>query len=57
MPIALLGFFFLPDMPANSRAFYLTPEEREFGRRRMELEGRKGKSPFTKAKFKRIFSS
>jgi hypothetical protein len=57
MPIALLGFLILPDMPYNSRAFYLTAEDKAFAQKRMELEGRKGRSPFTKAKFKRIFTS
>lgn len=57
LPIALSGYFFLPDTPENCRAVYLTPEERTFGRKRMELEGRKGRQPFTKAKILRIFSS
>lgn len=57
MPIALLGFIILPDLPHNCRAFYLTPKERAFGQKRMKLEGRKGKGPFTRAKFKKIFSS
>lgn len=57
MPIALLGYVFLPDLPENCRAWYLTPAEREFGRKRMELEGRKGRQPFTKAKIKQIMSS
>jgi ACS family pantothenate transporter-like MFS transporter len=57
MPIALLGYIILPDLPHNCRAFYLTPEERAFGQKRMQLEGRKEKAPFTKAKFKKIFSS
>ncbi len=57
MPIAILGFFILPDLPDTTRAFYLTAEDRAFAQKRMELEGRKGKSPFTRAKFKKIFSS
>ena len=57
MPIALLGFVFLPDQPEVCRAWYLTEEEKAFGRKRMELEGRKGRQPYTKAKVKRIFKS
>lgn len=53
LPIAISGYFLVPDMPDNSRALYLTPEERAFGKKRMELEGRKGRQPFTKA---RVFS-
>jgi hypothetical protein len=57
MPIALLGFIFLPDQPEVCRAWYLTEDEKAFGRKRMELEGRKGRQPYTKAKVKRIFKS
>ncbi|KAK5734535.1 hypothetical protein LTR17_008895 [Elasticomyces elasticus] len=57
LPIALSGYFFLPDTPETCRAFYLTPKERDFGRKRMELEGRKGRAPYTRAKVARIFSS
>ena len=57
MPIALLGYVILPDLPSTCRAWYFTPEEIAFGQKRMELEGRKGKEPFSKAKFKKIFSS
>lgn len=57
LPIALLGFVFLPDQPEVCRSWYLTEDEKAFGRKRMELEGRKGRQPFTKAKIKRIFKS
>ena len=57
LPIALAGYFMVPDVPEICRAIYLTPEEIAFGRKRMELEGRKGREPYTKAKVRRIFSS
>lgn len=57
LPIGLAGYFVLPDMPENTRAFYLNQEERAFARKRMELEGRKGRQPYTKQKFRRILSS
>ncbi|KAF2171450.1 hypothetical protein M409DRAFT_18567 [Zasmidium cellare ATCC 36951] len=57
LPIALSGYLMLPDEPENTRALYLTAEERAFGRKRMEKEGRKGKQPYTRAKFWKIFSS
>jgi MFS transporter, ACS family, pantothenate transporter len=50
LPIALSGYFMLPDLPENCRALYLTKEERAFGKKRMELEGRKGKQPYTRTK-------
>ena len=57
VPIALLGYVVLPDLPETSKAWYFTPEERAFGRKRMELEGRKGRAPWTKKKVVRILSS
>lgn len=57
LPIALLGFVFFPDVPEICRAFYLSKEEIELGKKRMELEGRAQREPYTKAKFKKIFSS
>ncbi|CAG1980000.1 unnamed protein product [Fusarium graminearum] len=57
LPIAISGFFFLPDVPEITRAWYFTPEEIAIAKRRMELEGRAKRAPYTKAKFKKIFSS
>lgn len=57
LPIAIAGFFFLPDMPDNSRVWYFSVEERAYGRKRMELEGRKMREPYTKAKLKKIVKS
>ncbi|KAH7196341.1 major facilitator superfamily domain-containing protein [Fusarium flagelliforme] len=57
LPIAISGFFFLPDLPEITRAWYFTPEDIALAKRRMELEGRAKRAPYTKAKFKRIFSS
>lgn len=44
-------------MPETCRALYLTEEERAFGRKRMEAEGRKGRQPFTKARVVGFFKS
>jgi len=57
LPIALAGYFMLPDVPEISKPWYLTEEEVALGQRRMELEGRKKRGPYTKAKVKGIFSS
>ena len=57
LPIAVSGFFFLPDVPEITRAWYLTPDEIQLARKRMELEGRAPRAPYTKAKFRRIFTS
>lgn len=57
LPIAIAGFFVLPDVPEISKPFYLTKEEVIFAQKRMQLEGRKEREPYTKAKVKKIFSS
>jgi ACS family pantothenate transporter-like MFS transporter len=41
-------------MPENTRAWYFTPEEKAFAVKRMQLEGRKGRQPYTRAKFKKV---
>lgn len=57
LPIALAGFFLLPDMPDTTRARYLSVTDRALAVRRMELEGRKKRAPYTKAKIKKILTS
>ncbi|SMR53685.1 unnamed protein product [Zymoseptoria tritici ST99CH_3D1] len=57
LPVALVGFVMLPDTPETTRAWFLSPEERVFARKRMQLEGRKGRQPYSLAKFKTIFGS
>ncbi|KAI0128011.1 major facilitator superfamily domain-containing protein [Xylariales sp. AK1849] len=57
LPIAIAGFFFFPDVPEITRAWWLTQDEIALAKRRMQLEGRAGRGKYTKAKFKKIFSS
>ncbi|KAH6889274.1 pantothenate transporter liz1 [Thelonectria olida] len=57
LPLALLSFFFLPDVPEIYKSWWLSEKEIEFAKKRMEFEGRAQRAPFTKAKIKRIFSS
>ncbi|KAL1632576.1 hypothetical protein SLS56_003475 [Neofusicoccum ribis] len=57
LPIALAGYSVLPDVPEISKPFYLTKEEVAFAQKRMQLEGRKPRAPYTKAKVKKIFKS
>ena len=57
IPIAILGFFALPDLPEISKPFYLTKKEVAFAQKRMELEGRQKRQPYTRAKVRKIFSS
>ncbi|KAK9493137.1 major facilitator superfamily domain-containing protein [Lipomyces doorenjongii] len=46
-PIALLGFYCLPDFPTNTRARWLTKEEKEFSIRRFAAVGKKGPRKLT----------
>lgn len=57
LPIAVAGFFILPDLPEITRAWYFSPEEIALAQKRMRLEGRANRAPFSKAKFKKIFTS
>ncbi|KAL3433094.1 major facilitator superfamily domain-containing protein [Aspergillus tetrazonus] len=57
LPVALLGFVILPDVPEISNPWYLTKQEVKLCQKRMELEGRKNRGPYTKAKLKKIFTS
>ncbi|KAK3692003.1 major facilitator superfamily domain-containing protein [Podospora appendiculata] len=57
LPIAVAGFLFLPDLPEITRAFYLTPDDVALAQKRMQLEGRATRSPYTRIKFVKIFTS
>jgi len=57
LPIAVLGFFCLPDLPEISKPFYLTKDEVAFAQERMRLEGRQKRKPYTRAKIRKIFTS
>lgn len=39
LPVGVLGFFFNPDFPENTRAFYLSPAEAAFARKRLLDDG------------------
>lgn len=57
LPIALSGYILMPDTPETTRAIYFTAEDKAMAMKRMRLEGRKGKEPYTRAKFRKIFRS
>ncbi|KIM98460.1 hypothetical protein OIDMADRAFT_128552 [Oidiodendron maius Zn] len=56
LPVGVIGYFFNPDFPENSRAFYLSPAETELARRRLLRDGYKplGTSAWDKTKIFRI---
>ncbi|KAI5864744.1 MFS general substrate transporter [Durotheca rogersii] len=55
LPICVAGFFILPDLPENTRAFYLSESDREMARTRMEKAGRAPRTKLGRSTFKRIF--
>ncbi|KAM0327198.1 hypothetical protein ACHAQA_006331 [Verticillium albo-atrum] len=57
LPIAITGFFMFPDLPEITRAWYFTKDDIAMAQKRMQLEGRANRAPFTKAKVKKIFKS
>ncbi|KAH8659772.1 major facilitator superfamily transporter [Xylariales sp. PMI_506] len=59
LPVGVIGYFFNPDFPENTRAFYLTKEEAEFARKRLADDGYKplGASAWDRKKIFRIFAS
>ncbi|XXG99907.1 hypothetical protein Hte_006248 [Hypoxylon texense] len=57
LPVAISGFFFFPDVPEITRAWWLTKDEIELAKKRMQFEGRANRGSYTKAKFRKIFTS
>ncbi|KAF2638648.1 pantothenate transporter liz1 [Massarina eburnea CBS 473.64] len=56
LPIAFLGYFFIPDFPETTRAFYITKEEAERQCKRLSDEGQKplGHNPWDRKKLLRV---
>ena len=55
LAVALAGFWLIPDLPENSRAFYLSKEQIELAVKRMDDVGRAPRSKLGWSAFKRIF--
>ncbi|KAF1842235.1 major facilitator superfamily transporter [Cucurbitaria berberidis CBS 394.84] len=54
-PICIAGFFLLPDLPENTRAFYLNENDRALAQSRMAKVGRAPRTRLGRSAFKRIF--
>jgi hypothetical protein len=56
LPIAFLGYFFIPDFPETTKAFYITAEEADKQRKRLVAEGQRplGHNPWNRKKILRI---
>ena len=55
-PICIAGFFLIPDLPENSRVFYLNEEDRELARKRMDDVGRAPRKKLEWSILKRVFT-
>jgi ACS family pantothenate transporter-like MFS transporter len=56
LPIGILGYFFLPDFPETSRAFFFSQSEIDFAKQRLERSGYTplGAAPWDRKKIFRI---
>ncbi|KAK7967178.1 uncharacterized protein PG986_001455 [Apiospora aurea] len=57
VPVALYGYFAVPDSPTTSRAFWLKPKERDMAITRMERVGRKPMKKLTCEIIREILTS
>ncbi|EFQ31072.1 major facilitator superfamily transporter [Colletotrichum graminicola] len=57
LPIAIAGFFFLPDVPEITKAWWLNKDDVALAQKRMQIEGRANRQPYTKSKVKKILTS
>lgn len=55
LPIAIAGVFLIPDLPGNTRAFYLRKDQVELAQKRMSDVGRAPRSKLGWSAWKRIF--
>ncbi|KAG0645286.1 MFS transporter [Hyphodiscus hymeniophilus] len=55
-PICLAGFFLIPDLPENSRAFYLNEDDKELARQRMRDVGRAPRKKLGWSILRRVFT-
>lgn len=56
LPIAVLGFWLIPDAPANSRAFYLKEVDKQIAQARMDRAGRAKSNGITWRKLRQTVS-
>ncbi|KAK9473939.1 major facilitator superfamily domain-containing protein [Dipodascopsis tothii] len=57
LPIALFGFFAIPDFPTTTRALWLSDRDRAYSIRRMTEVGKKGKKKMTVKRFLNFFTT
>ena len=58
VPLALMGYIFIPNLPQDGKkTWWITEEERQLSVSRMQVIGRAGREPWTKAKVRKILLS
>lgn len=58
IPIALFGYIFLPGIPLqDKKEWWLTEEQHQLAISRLNQVGRAGRSPWSKAKVRKLFST
>lgn len=55
IPIALWGFFGIPDLPHTTKAFYLNADDRQYGVERIEKMGRERPVKLTLKVIKKVY--
>lgn len=56
LPICLAGFFLIPDLPENTRVFYLTKDDAKLARKRMDDVGRAPRKKVGWSILQRVFT-
>ena len=56
IPICLAGFFLIPDLPENTRAFYLNKEDKDLAVKRMDDVGRAPRKKLGWSILRRVFT-
>ncbi|KAH6887546.1 major facilitator superfamily domain-containing protein [Thelonectria olida] len=57
IPIAVWGFFAIPDLPHTTRAFYWTEDDKQYGVKRAESNGRVAPKKLTLQAIKGVFTN
>ena len=56
LPICLAGYFMIPDLPDNTRAFYLNDEDKDLAQKRMDDIGRAPRKKLGWSILRRVFT-
>ncbi|KAI1484775.1 major facilitator superfamily domain-containing protein [Biscogniauxia mediterranea] len=57
IPIAIWGFFAIPDLPHTTRAFYWSDDDKKYGVERIEKIGQKPPQPLTLKAIRKVYTN